>query len=199
MEESAEMSENHELTESDRQDLEAMGIDPDTGEAAEPTRRTLLEIWQEVLANVEKSKATAIPMNVAHKVVASWPKLSYQDTVRYHELYHDHLLELREVLNDLIARDPAALSFTGEGEDLEANGHHYQDLLVSWNLVLEHAEMEWRAEQEDSHIRVAAIVDARHFFFASDGLTGHLDSIGFQLSDEDFMAALQAARAEEGR
>lgn len=189
------------LTEQDFADLEALGAKPE-----DVTPRTILEIWREVLSNIEVSRAQPIPGVVAHKVVSTWPKLSYQDTVEYYEQYHDILVELREVLHDLLAEHPDALQFTGitadgQPEDLVENSKHYQDLLVSWNLVLEKHELDWRAGAPDSHISIAALIDAREFFFARTGLTGHLDTIGFQLSDEDFMAALEAARAaqnEEG-
>ena len=187
------MTENIQLTDQDVSDLKAMGVDP---EQDAPAERTLLVIWDHVLKSGADTAAQPIPMMVSAKVVATWPKLSYQDTAVYHRLYHEYLGYLQESLVEAIRKHPEALSFVGL-EDAEENREIYIDLLVTWNLQLDAIEREWAAEQEDSHIVVAAVVDVRHFIFSDMGLAGHLSAIGFQLRDEEFIERLNKAKAEQ--
>lgn len=184
------MTEN--LTDQDRADLKSMGIDPD---AEQPQQRSLLVIWTELLKDVEKIAEEPITALVAHKVVSSWPKLSYQDTAIYHRRYHELVLEARDVLTDLVSDlEEGALERTGE-DDVEGNAQAYLDLLVAWNLLLDEHEANWLAEDERSHIEIAALIDVRAFIFSDTGFAGQLAAIGFQLSNEEFFEALETARA----
>jgi hypothetical protein len=180
------------LTDQDKADLEKLGLD----ENGEPRQnRCLLIVWEALLADIEGILAKKIPANVAAKVVASWPKLSFQDTAQYHVQYHELLLELRETLHQVILDNPDALQWR-DTDDAEKNRQVYIDLLISWHLFFDAVEADWDATDEDSHIQLAALVDARTFVFSSMGLAGHLNAIGFELQDEEFGAALDAAAAE---
>ena len=181
------------LTEQDKADLARLGLNPE--EVA--TERCLLEVWAAVLDSVEGVGAKPIPINVAAKVVASWPALSYQDTKRYHELYHRVLGEARDLLTDLLQENPDAKSWVGD-EDAEHNHGLYRDILVGWHNLLDDYEQEWRAEDEGSHIWVAVLIDVRAFFFSRMGFAGHLDSIGFSLTDGEFLEAVDKSREEQG-
>jgi hypothetical protein len=180
------------LTDQDKVDLERLGFD----ESGNPRNdRCLLTVWTEVLKSIEAVHDQPIPAVVAHKVVSTWPKLSYQDTVIYHDLYHSLLTEMRELLQDTIAEHPDALAWFGE-DDARENRKLYIDLLVAWNVYLDQREQEWDAADETSHIQIAALVDARAFFFSTMGLAGHLNAIGFDVPDDEFSIALEAAVAE---
>ena len=187
------MSETNEtLSDQDVADLASIGI---SAEGA--TKRSLLTIWTELLSNVEKNAENPIPAPVAAKVVASWPFLSFQETAQYHRVYHDILLECRDELREIVAENPDALDWTGE-EDGQENHELYREVLVRWHMLLDDHEARWRAEDSDSHIWIAALADARAFFFSQVGLAGHLDTIGFSLTDGEFMAAVTKAREEQG-
>lgn len=179
------------LTPQDIADLEAI----ENGE--EPQPRSLLEVWEATLANVDASAAEPISIHVATKVVASWPFLDFKDTARYHDLYHNTLIELRWKLHDLLVEHPEAKSWTGD-EDAEHNHGHYLDLLVAWHIALDDIEKNWRANDEDAAVWVAVVADVRAFFFSQMGLAGHLDAIGFSLSDDEFLDAVRKAREEQG-
>gem|GEM_PF-3914430 len=184
------MTEN--LTEQDKSDLAQMGIEVPEDEVV--PQHSLLFIWRDLLSHVPKSAAEPIPMVVAHKVVNSWPKLTYQDTAKYHVLYHQFLQQAADLVDEAIAKRPEAIDFVGE-DDLTENGKTYLDLLVQWHLALDRFEhTEWRAEDEDSHIKLAAVIDARATLFSDTGLTGHLDAIHFRVTDEEFLAAVEAAK-----
>lgn len=161
----------------------------------EVTERSLLELWDKALEPIKEVAENPIPITVAHKVVASWPFLSFQDTALYHQEYHSILGECHQVLKDLLAEHPEALGWVGE-KDAEENHEHYRDVLVAWHILLDQIEADWDAEDPESHITVAAVADARAFFFSSTGFAGHLDAIGFSLANDEFLAAVEEAKGE---
>lgn len=180
-----------ELTQQDREDLKAIGINPD----AEQTERALLEIWENVLSNVDESASGEIPINVALKVIGTWPFLSVQDTAKYHVIYHDILAEGRDRLHEVLKKHPDYKSFVGD-DDAPNNHEAYLEVLVLWHNLLDGHEASWKAADEDAAVWVAAIADARGFFFSQVGLAGHLDTIGFHLDDDEFVSAVKASREE---
>ena len=187
-----EQTNQPELSAQDKADLAALGVP-----AEEVTERTLLVLWADVLSNAEANADEPIPVGVASKTVASWPFLTFQETAIYHRLYHQVLGECYVELQEVIRDNPDALGWTGHDDGRE-NHKLYRELLVRWHMILDDHESAWRAEDEDSHIWVAVIADARAFFFSQMGLAGHLDVIGFSLTDGEFMDALQRAREEIG-
>lgn len=178
------------LTEQDELDLALLGT-------AQPPQHSLLTIWTMLLDEIDTSRAEPIPVGVAAKVVASWPFLTFQETAIYHERYHARLADMRDILRNVISIDPDATSFTGD-DDARENHAIYRDLLVAWHIKLDDLEHEWRAEHPVSHIDVAVISDVRAFIFAQTGLAGHLDAIGYQLGDDEFLNAVRAVREEQG-
>lgn len=183
------MTQDQPISEQDVADLEAMYSE-------DVPQNSLFKVWREIATNFEPSSKEPIPANVAHKIVVSWPKLTYQDTAVYHKLYHSYLMALIPPLDEVIAKHPEALEYHG-AEDGEKNHDLYLNLLVEWHLTFDRVEESWRAEDIESHIQLAALIDARAFVFGATGFAGHLDSIQFQLSDVEFMAALEAAKAKE--
>lgn len=181
-----------ELTEQDLKDLAELAGE-DVAEA--PKQRAVLAIWDELLKAVDVVIEEPIPALVAHKVVTSWPKLSYQDTSIYHQVYHGYMSEVAALLHELVVENPKALKRSGP-EDGELNRELYIDLLVGWNLLLDAHEQAWRAEHPESHIQIAALTDVRATIFGGTGMAAHLESISFQLQDEEFFERLQAAKAD---
>lgn len=179
-------------TEQDLNDIKSLGLPPE-----DTTERSLLAIWSSVLSNVAEVAEQPIPINVALKVVSTWPFLSFQDTAQYHTLYHLLLGDCRDIVDQVIAEHPGATQWTGE---LDAENNHplYKEILVSWHMYLDDLESAWLATAEDSHIQVAVIADTRAFFFSQVGFAGHLDSIGFKLGDDEFLEAVAKARGDEG-
>lgn len=179
------------LSEQDLKDLETLGS------TEEPTR-SLLEVWHKLLGEgVDAAAAAPISVHVASKVVASWPFLTFQETASYHELYHSLIKELRTVVLDAIDMHPDALGWVGEN-DAEHNHDVYKDILVGWHNLLDFYEDQWRAEDPESHLWVAVLADTRAFFFSQMGMAGHLDSIGFTMDNDEFLAAVRASREEQG-
>lgn len=179
-----------ELTEQDLKDLAEIA-----GEDVQPAPRAVLSTWDELLKAVDTVIDQPIPALVAHKVVTSWPKLSYQDTAIYHRIYHGYMGDAAALLHEVVLEHPEALKRSG-AEDGELNREHYIDLLVGWNLLLDAHEEAWRAEHPESHIQIAALTDVRATIFGGTGMAAHLEAISFQLRDEEFFERLQAAKED---
>lgn len=177
------------LTEQDQADIDSLG---DLGDA---TQRAIVAIWREVFSNVKNVIGEQIELGVAAKVVASWPFLTFQETQQYHVIYHSILLDLEKILVEVLDENPDATTFTGD-DDATENHNVYLDLLVRWFRYLDQIEKDWCAEHDDSHIRAAAIPDARAMIFSRTGLAGHLEAIGLEFQDGEFLAALDAAAEE---
>lgn len=186
------MTEQPTLSEQDKADIAGLGLPPE-----DTTVRCLLTIWAEVLSNVGAVGSQRIPVNVAAKVVASWPWLTFQETAIYHQLYHRVLGECGDLVIGVIADNPGATAWTAE---LDAENNHplYKEILVGWHMLLEEYENDWDAEAEDSQIWLPVIADARAFFFSQMGFAGHLDSIGFKLDNDEFLEAVAKAQEVEG-
>lgn len=180
----SENTENIEMSAADEADLQLLLDNPP------PAKRTLLETWRELLASIEVSQGEKVTPPVATRVVSTWPKLAFQDLPAYHQIYHDLLIEMRNVLDEEIKVDPEAL--THFEDDAEYNRARYINLLLCWQVLSMRWEHEWDAAAPDSHIRLAAIADASTFVMGQQGMVEHLGQIGFQFDEAD-----RAALAEQ--
>jgi len=188
------------LSDKDKADLASLG---NLGDGEEYPMKTLLEIWRELLTNIEAGRAEKVTPQAANHVVTQWPKISFQEVPRYHEIYHDLLIELRQILLDMIKANPDALKNLGdrgaETSDAIANRPLYLELLFLWQFHIMGWEAAWDASDPESHLLIAAIADATSFFVSNRGLVEHLTNIGFVYSDDDRDALgerLSEARAE---
>lgn len=192
-------NDNVELTEAEQELLKQMeenGLSlVDDGER-EP-QHSLLRIWSEVLSNIETVRDQPIPIGVAGHVVAAWPKLSFQDTERYHSYYHQWLLDCRSFLEKKIEEHPEAVERM-EDTDAKENAGLYFELIVEWNVFLDSLEMQWRAEHPESHIQYAALVDVRRMLFSRDGFAGHLEARKVKVDQDAVAEAIALAREEQG-
>jgi hypothetical protein len=187
------------LTEQDLKDIEGLQ------NANAPITHTLLEMWRDVLSNIEGSAAEKVSPVIALKLVSSWPKLSFQEVPVYHKAYHEILMEGRNILDEVIRKHPGAFKNVAEVgtefSDAIANREAYIDILFEWQLLTLQLEAEWDASKDDSHIQLAAMVDAAALFSGEQGLIQHLSQpqINFQFTDADRDALgqrLELARTE---
>lgn len=170
------------LSAKDEADLAGIGISSN-----DPTERSIAAVWVSLFENVETVSAQRIPINVAAAVAGRWPFLKIQDTALYHEYYHQLLGECGEVVRTVVEEHPGCLDWHGD-DDAEHNHPVYLDILVHWNILLDSYEEEWDAQAADSHIWMAVIPDVRASLFSAQGYAGHLDVIGYQLSEETFLS-----------
>lgn len=187
-----ENPEGLELSEQDLADLQQLHDEP---EAEEKDERTLLKLWLTVLGDIEASAAEEIELGIAFKVVSSWPFLKFQETQRYHELYHDYLLDVRELLRATVNDHPGCEDHTSQ-DDMTENYEIYKTLVIGWNLLFDDLDGSWVATDKESHIKAAALVDARGMIFGGNGLAGHLDARGFTMDFAEIEHAIRANRGE---
>ena len=169
-----------ELSEQDLADLAALG------ETEEPKKHTLLEVWRELLSNIEAGAEQRVPPQLALRIVSSWPKLGFEDVAAYWAVYHDRLTDMRELLHLEIATDPEALNRVED--DATANAEHYMNLLLAWNQQVLLWEHEWDVNDPAAAIKLAAFADAQSFVLGQQGLVEHLTHIGFAYGEDDAAA-----------
>ncbi len=173
-------------------------LDP-TAPAESPTKdatplHTLLEIWENLLSNIEKSREERVGPQIAARILRAWPMLPLQRIPAYLDTYHSYLEQFRDVLRELISDNPEALKNLGS-EDAELNHQLYLDLLFEWNCLALGFDLTWDVTHEDSYLQLAALADAFNFVLGDQGLVAHFNSIGFRLTEEenaDLVSALKA-------
>ena len=159
-------------------------------EQVEPKKHTLLEVWTEILSNIEDSEDRPVSTGDAVKLLRSWPGLTYQDIPAYIAGYHSNLKQLRAILLSEYENDKNAFKFVED--DATRNKTHYLNLLANWQIQVSLWEQGWNPAQNDAAIWAAAFNDAANFVIGQSGLVAHLDSINFEYTEDDAAAVQEA-------
>jgi hypothetical protein len=154
-------------------------------EGKEPTWRTILQIWREVLRNAHREKDSRVGPSYASRIVQSYAGVGFGAVELVKDLFFEHVLELLSILEGEIDSDPECLRHDTPQEDAEHNGHHYKNLLLQWQLAVLSWELEWNVNDPDAAARLAAISEAHQMFFGQTGLTAHLDNIKLEFTEAD--------------
>jgi hypothetical protein len=162
---------------------------PDTIEelvdqAKEARYHTVLEMWQKVIEAAGTGDNRRITPQWATRIAGSYFEISYRDLPAFRDEYFEKIAELLATLVEETADDDEALQATSPEEDLERNAHHYLNLLVTWQQQILTWELQWKPTLPDAAIQLAAIGETMRLFFGDNGLTGLLDVIGFQFTDD---------------
>lgn len=184
------------LTDQDQKDLEAMW-----GEQTNGVYRSVLLIWDELIKpeNIATNKAEGISMQWATIMCGRYPQVTYEATIDFHGWYFEFLEKLADVLHEHVAvlkadeHDP--LGAENAEEDVANNHDSFIHVLTEWQLALLDFELAWRPDIKHAAAYVAALGEVQQFFFGERGLTGHLEAIKFEFTDED-TAALAGKLAE---
>lgn len=145
---------------------------------------TILEVWSEMLNGIEDARKGSITPNMAADMVMTWPELKFALLDDYYELYHDYLVEAREIVREEIASDPEALQHTED--DDAANHDHYVNILRQWNMLVAVKETEWRASDEDAAIKYAAMGQLQNFLLSKErGIVNYLSSINLMMTEAE--------------
>ena len=175
---------NYELTEQDQADLASL--------AAAPSPRTVLEIWEEVLSNIETMGAEKIEPGYANHIVTKWPKLDYHQVPQFYALFLSYLRLYREDLHEQLRLHPDAKQNISpvpghEESDAIANRDIYVELMFVWNLTTARIEHEWDALDPLAAEKIAAQAEAQTFVTGSQGMLQALTapSVGFSWTDEE--------------
>lgn len=177
------------LSEQDLADLESL--------SEAELKYSLLRIWSELLSNVETSAKQRLPMATAVAIVRKWGFLNIHDTASYHDYYHDYLGDMAALFFELVKDHPDRVD-VAPADDLETNYDLYKQLVIDWNIRLDELERSWDVRHPDSHVQLAALADVRQFIFASDGMAGHLEVLGFEVDPQEIADAVLAAREVSG-
>ena len=176
---------NTQLSARDEVDLALLeAVDQDLG-------RTALEIWTEILGDIETMQASRIEPGYANHIVSRWPKLGYGDVPVFYELFHELLKEYREVLAEIVRLHPDALKNIApvgdEESDAIANRKVYEELMFQWNLQTAIIEKRWDATDPNAGALIAAMAESQAFVTGGTGLMQALAApqVGFTWTDED--------------
>ena len=184
------------------EDIElAEGEYPEAADAETAPYNSMLKVYKEVLAPAFEERKAPPTANWSNRMVAQYPCLEYKDVQEVHDRYYNLIIELIDVLHaELDTVPPINLEIDNAPEDMEANRHHYLNLLLNWQLTIHAHELDWRCTDEHAAAEIAAVSETHKMFFGQNGLTEFLAQSGFRFTTED-QSMLQDAMFEmrEGR
>jgi len=160
-------------------------IDDLAAEASKAPYHSILEVWRAVLAPAQAERATRITPQWANRVVNTYRGVEFKDMHRFTESYFDRVQELTIILDDEIALDDECLNVTSPEEDVEHNTVHYLNVLFNWQKCILAHELAWKPEDKDAAIMIGVLSEIHKMFFETTGLTGLLDQINFEFTDDD--------------
>lgn len=154
-------------------------------ETAKDSRyHTVLEMWQKVIEAAATGDNRRITPQWATRILGSYFEIGYRDLPAFRDKFFEKVAALLATLVEEAADDEEALKAATPEEDLERNSIHYVNLLVTWQQQILVWELEWRPEALDAAIELAAIGETMKLFFGDNGITGLLDVIGFQFTED---------------
>lgn len=191
------MQEPIETVEFDEIPDDASELDP----PEEHQYHTLLEVWRALLkpgrdGTARKQRVTP---QWATKVVNTYPQVEFSDTLDVHHRLFDLIEALGDILDAEIETDDQCLTHASAEEDRVENSQHYLNLLREWQTYLLRMELAWSPVNADAAVELAALSEVHAMFLGQNGLVAHLDSIGFQFTDDDQQAlqdALESVKSE---
>lgn len=158
------------------------------GEAQEQAPyRTLLEVWRAVLEPAVTGEMRTDPISPqwATKMVTTYPGIGFADVEGIHHGVFDMAAELAVILQEEIDSDDECLKKATAEEDATENAAHYKYLLAAWQVHLVQAELSWRPSHREAALELAILSEVQQMFLGEMGLVAHLDSIGFEFTEED--------------
>lgn len=187
------------MTETTKEELTVQDILDEANEAA--GYHTILEIWREVLKPAESERTKKISPQYANRICTSYNGVQFADMPEFRDRYFDKIAEMNAILLAEIDTDDECLNLVTPEEDVEANSHHYINILTNWQKAFLIWELAWDCTDDWAEVELASISEAHRMFFDSNGLTALLDQIQFVFTDDDrdaLAATLQELRDEAG-
>lgn len=167
-----------EITDAEIQDFIAQ-------ESEAPGYHTILEVWREVLKPAATERTKRITPQWANRIVASYQGIAFQDMADFRDMYFDRILELAAILDAEISTDDECLNLVTPEEDVEANTHHYINVLTEWQKTFLSWELDWDCTHPDAALDLATISEVHKMFFDQTGLVELLGQIKFEFTDTD--------------
>ena len=156
---------------------------------------TVLEIWENLLSNIEEARKERVTPVVANRIITNYPKLEFSDIPAYWNEYYDLMTEMRTILRTVIASKEDC--FKHIEDDATENRELYLELLFQWSDQIARWEETWDCMDPKAALKLAAIADVAAVFMGQTGITEALSQpqVGFSF-DDDARVAL-AKRLEE--
>lgn len=160
-----------------------------TGEEA-PAKHTILKVWKEILSNVDKSAAEKVSMDMALRLLRSYPFLTMAHTHEVHQELHEILAEARNILDVVLEQHPKAIDQVED--DGQSNREAYLNIVLLWQQMLQERQREWDPRNDFAEAEAAGYVEAFSMLVGQNGLLPQLDSIDFQPKEEELTAIQDA-------
>lgn len=172
-----------EMTEQDVADLEALHNEP---AAEKPPYRPVLKTWQVLLTEAVTTESTQrVTAGWATRITAMYKELLYKDMEKFRDEFFEKIRTLLRALVEEIESDNECLKVEDQAADVAENSVHYKNLIFRWQSAILGWEQGWHCTDEDSHIEIATISEVHRMFFGEQGITSHLDGIGFHFTEDD--------------
>lgn len=179
------------LTEQDEADLASMHAEPDTFEY-----HTVLQVWLEILKQENLEANRTITPRWATTIVSKYDEIMFSDMPAYVDEYFDLVTACREIIQTAVNDEGGeCLVYNNAEEDALENAEIYKWILLQWQLEFLRRELTWNCESANAAVQIAALGECHGVFFGETGLSGHLEVIKLEYTDED-REALQAALDE---
>lgn len=169
-----------EFTEQDQADLDKL-----LAEQEKPEYHTLLEVWKNILSKANLDANRRVTMKWANGIVGQYQGVGFGDMKAFTEIYFDLIDDMVKILEFEISTDEDCLKPDNPADDIELNSSHYKNVLTLWQQSMLQRELEWDCESPTAALEIAALAETHKVFFGSNGLTGHLEALSFDFTEDD--------------
>ena len=191
------MTENIEITD---EELAAFVGNEGLEDGEAPPYHPILRVWREVLSPAREELDAKVTPQWASRIVTTHTGLTFGDMEKFRDSYFGKIVELLEILELEIESDDECLSYATPEEDVEHNGDHYRNLLLTWQMAFLQWELDWETTAPDAAVELAAISEVHKMFFGQTGVTAFLDNIKFEFTEADQQLVAEALEElKEGR
>lgn len=172
------------FTVKDEEDLAKLN---DAGDVA--PYNPVLKVWRAVLDPAEDGLLNdPITPMWANRITSSYREVNFCDMEEVKQRYYAKLIELRDILDEVIASNDECLNVADTKEDVEHNRGAYISVLTEWQLAIVAWEVAWDFRDPAAGAEIAAISEVQQMFFGSpqrQGLVSYLESINLEYTDAD--------------
>jgi hypothetical protein len=180
-------------------DLELLAGAESDAPAVETEYHPVLKVWEHLLRDSDTPGNRHMTPRWAMSIVTQYHGVGFNDLRRYVDEYFVMVKAMYSILETEIASDEDCLKPSTAAEDVEHNRGHYLNVLRDWQLFLLTRELRWDPSKPSAGVELAALSEIQKLFFGETGLTGHLEAIKLDVTEEDqeaLAAALQERSAE---
>lgn len=154
--------------------------------------RSILEVWSKLFEPLEEMRKDPVTPNWAIRITSHYGNIELREMENFRDRYFHVALEMAAILQATIDANEDCLKVYSAEEDRDLNGGLYFQVLVDWQLNLLQHELEWDCISKSAGVDIAVMGEIHNLLFGDMGLAGHLNSINYELSDDDQQNMAQA-------